>query len=244
MAIFIDSGNIKEIEKYLKMGVIRGVTTNPTILLKDGVSGGREGIKQRSIEIARLIAPYPLSVEVTSNDYEEMLSQAIEYSKWAENINVKITIHGPNGELENLQVINELTHKYKITVNATAMMSAQQCLLAALAGAAYVSLFGGRVNNMGYNACEEIRKLRRVLDQQGLKAKIILGSTREVLNIIEWLEAGADIVTAVPELIKGMIVHPYSKETVQMFLRDAAKTEERLEQIVIEEKIKSHGKSK
>ena len=107
----------------------------------------------------------------------------------------------------------------------TAMMNAQQCLLGALAGATYVSLFGGRVNNMGYNCVEEIRKARKVLDDQGLKAKIIVGSTREVLNVIEWLEAGAHIVTVVPGLIKVMIVHPYSKETVQMFLEDAKKNE-------------------
>jgi transaldolase len=118
-------------------------------------------------------------------------------------------------------VIHELSEKHNVSVNATAMMSAQQCLLAALAGADYVSLFGGRVNNMGYNACDEISKLRTVLDYQNLNAKIIIGSTREVLNVIEWLEAGADIVTVVPDLINGMIVHPYSKETVQMFLRDA-----------------------
>lgn len=226
MAIFLDTGSIAEIEKYLKMGVIRGVTTNPTILLKDGVTGGKEAIKKRSIEIAHLIDPYPLSVEVTTNNYDLMIQQAREYATWAKNINVKITIHGPEGELENLAAINEISQKYKIPVNATAMMSAQQCLLAAMAGATYVSLFGGRVNNMGYNSCEEIRKLRKVLDSQGLKAKIILGSTREVLNIIEWLEAGADIVTVTPDLIKGMIVHPYSKETVQMFLRDAAKSEQ------------------
>jgi len=244
MAIFIDSGNIEEIRKYHRMGIIRGVTTNPTILLKDGVIGGREGIKQRSIETAELIAPLPLSVEVTTNDYQGMIEQAVEYSKWAENINVKITIHGPNGELDNLAVINELENKLDIRVNATAMMSAQQCLLAAMAGATYVSIFGGRVNNMGYNCCDEIRKLRKVLDQQGLKAKIIVGSTREILNVIEWLEAGADIVTALPELIKGMVVHPYSKETVQMFLRDAAKTEEILEEIVIEEKARKHAKNK
>jgi len=228
MAIFLDSGNIKEIEKYMKMGIIRGVTTNPTILLKDGIKGGKEGIKKRSIEIARLISPHPLSVEVTSNDREEMMSQAIEYSKWADNINVKITIHGPNGETDNLEVIHELSSKHNIEINATAMMSAQQCLLAAMSGAKYVSLFGGRVNNMGYNACDEIRKLRKVLDAQGLKSRIIIGSTREILNIIEWLEAGADIVTVVPDLLNGMIVHPYSKETVQMFLRDAAKTNEML----------------
>jgi transaldolase len=225
MAIFLDTGSITEIEKYFKMGVIRGVTTNPTILIKDGITGGKEAIRKRSIEIANLIDPYPLSVEVTTNDYDRMIEQAKEYAKWAKNINVKITIHGPEGELENLEVISELAKTYKIPVNATAMMSAQQCLLAAMAGASYVSLFGGRVNNMGYNSCDEIRKLRKVLDCQKLPAKIIIGSTREVLNVIEWLEAGADIVTVTPDLIKGMIVHPYSKETVQMFLRDAAKNE-------------------
>jgi len=105
------------------------------------------------------------------------------------------------------------------------MMSAQQCLLGALAGATYVSLFGGRVNNMGFNCVEEIRKARKVLDDQKLTAKIIIGSTREVLNVIEWLEAGAHIVTVVPDILKGMIIHPYSKETVQMFLDDAKKAD-------------------
>src|SRR3990170_5453015 len=213
MAIFLDTGNISEVEKYLNMGIIRGVTTNPTILLKDGVRDGRKGIMKRSVEIATMIAPFPLSVEVTSNDYKQMIDQAIEYSNWAKNINVKITIHGPNGEMDNLAAITELTRKHKISINATAMMSAQQCLLAAMAGADYVSIFGGRVNNMGYNSCDEIVKLRKVLDYQGLKSKIIIGSTREVLNVIEWLEVGADIVTVVPDILKGMIVHPYSKET-------------------------------
>jgi transaldolase len=225
MPILLDSGNIKEIEKFLKMGIIRGVTTNPTILLKDGVTGGMKGIKKRSVEIAKMIAPYPLSVEVTTNDSQKMLEQAQEFAGWANNINVKITIHGPNGELQNLEVIHELEEKHDIRINVTAMMSAQQCLLAAMAGATYVSLFGGRVNNMGYNACEEISKLRQVLDDFGLKSKIIIGSTREVLNIIEWLGAGAHFVTVVPNLLEGMIVHPYSKETVQMFLADAAKAE-------------------
>jgi len=225
MAVFLDTGNIKEVERFMKMGIIRGVTTNPTILFKAGVTAGKKGIKSRSIEIAKIIAPYPLSVEVTTNDYSKMIEQAQEYSGWAKNINVKITIHGPNGETENLEAIHELSSKYKIRINATAMMSAQQCLLAAMAGAEYVSLFGGRVNNMGYNSCFEIRRLRVVLDKQQLASKIIIGSTREVLNVIEWLEAGADIVTVLPGILNGMIVHPYSKETVQMFLRDAAKTE-------------------
>jgi len=226
MAIFLDSGDVKEVEKYMKMGIIRGVTTNPTILLKDGVVGGIEEIKRREIEIAKLIHPYPLSVEVTTNDKQEMIEQALEFTSWAENINVKITIHGPSGELDNLEVAHLLETKYYVRVNVTAMMSAQQCLLAAMAGASYVSLFGGRVNNMGYNCVDEIKKLRKVLDEFNLKAKIIIGSTREVLNVIEWLEAGAHIVTVVPKFLEGMIVHPYSKETVEQFLRDARRGKE------------------
>jgi len=226
MAIFLDTGKIEEVEKFMKMGIIRGVTTNPTILLKSGVTGGKEAIKRRSIEIANTINPYPLSVEVTTNEPTTMIEQAREFAQWATNINVKITVHGPIGEMENFEVVHALETKYDIRVNMTAMMSAQQCVLGALAGASYVSLFGGRVNNMGYNCIEEIRKARKVIDDQKLKAQIIIGSTREVLNVIEWLEAGAHIVTVVPDILRGMIVHPYSKETVQMFLEDAKKAEE------------------
>ena len=222
MAIFLDTGKIDVIKKYHSMGIVRGVTTNPTIMVKDGITGGMDGVKKQSIKIANLIHPYPLSVEVTNNDPKDMVRQGIEFSKWADNINVKITIHGPNGELENLQVIHKLEKKHDVRINATAMMSAQQCFLAAMAGATYVSIFGGRVNNMGYDTREEISRLRGLLDDFELPAKIIVGSTREVVNIIEWLEAGAHIVTVIPKFIDGMIVHPYSKETVQMFLRDGA----------------------
>ncbi len=223
MAIFLDTGNIEEIRKYLSMGIVAGVTTNPTILMNDGVKGGMDGIRQRTIEIAKLIAPLPLSVEVTTNDVDGMREQALKFSKWAPNIVVKITIHGPNGELDNLSLVHELETKHNVRVNVTAMMSAQQCFLAAMAGATYVSIFCGRVNNMGYNSVIELKKLRYLLDEHKLKAKIICGSTREVLNVVEWLEAGAHIVTTVPKFIEGMIVHPYSKETVQQFLADGAK---------------------
>ena len=223
MAIFIDTGNIDDIKRFQEMGIIRGVTTNPTILVKEGVTGGMPMVKKRSIEIAKLIDPFPLSVEVTSNDPRKMLGEAIEFSQWADNINVKITIHGPNGELDNVKIIHELETKHDVRINVTAMMSAQQCFLAAMAGATYVSIFGGRVNNMGYDSRDEINRLRNLLDSFGLKSKIIVGSTREVLNVIEWLDAGAHIVTVTPNLIEGMLVHPYSKETVQMFLNDAIK---------------------
>lgn len=234
MAIFVDSGNVKEIQRFMRMGILQGVTTNPTILLKDGVKGGIKEIEKRIVEIANIIHPYPLSIEVTTNDKNKMIAQAREFAQWADNINVKITIHGPNGESDNLEVIHILEKQYNIRVNVTAMMSAQQCFLAALAGATYVSLFGGRVNNMGYNCIEEIKKTRALIDAFKLKAKVIAASTREILNVVEWLIAGAHIVTVLPQFLEGMIVHPYSKETVQQFLRDAQKA---LEEIIQEESL-------
>jgi transaldolase len=222
MPIFLDTSKIKDIERFHRMGIVRGVTTNPSILLKDGVKGGFGAIEAQAKEIAKLIAPYPLSVEVTTNNRQDAMKQARTFASWADNIVVKVTVHGPEGELENMEVIHELESRDKIKVNVTAMMSAQQCFLAAMAGASYVSIFGGRVNNMGYNACGEIARLRKLLDQFSLKAQIIVGSTREVLNVVEWLEAGAHIVTVVPSLVEGMLVHPYTKETVHMFLRDGA----------------------
>ncbi len=223
MGIFLDSSKIEDIKKYHAMGLIRGVTTNPTILLKEGVTGGMAGVKTRIIEIAKFLDPYPVSCEVTTNDRQGMLTQAKDIASWAKNINVKITIHGPNGELDNLAVVHELETKHNIRVNVTAMMSAQQCFLAAMAGATYVSILSGRVNNMGYDSVGEIKILRSLLDQHKLKGQIIAASSREVLNVTQWLHAGAHIVTVAPSFIDGMIVHPYTKETVKMFLDDAAK---------------------
>ena len=223
MKFFIDSAVIEDIQSVHELGLVDGVTTNPTILVKEGVTGGMKGVRDRSIQIAEMINPYPLSVEVTNNDEKKMISQALEFSHWADNINVKITIHGPNGELENLRVINSLENEHDIRINVTAMMSVQQCFLAAMAGATYISIFGGRINNMGYDSKEEIKKLRKILNDFSLNSKIIVGSTREIFNVIDWLHAGAHIVTVTPKLLEGMIVHPYSKETVQMFLKDAEK---------------------
>jgi transaldolase len=223
MAIFLDTGKPEEIKRYLRMGIIRGVTTNPSILKKEGMKGDWNAFKEMGRSLAALVSPFPLSLEVMVNDKQGMLTQALEMAGWAENIVVKIPIHGPEGELENLEVIHELETRHKVKINVTAMMSAQQGLVAAMAGATYVSLFGGRINNMGYDSVVEVRTLRKLIDDFHLESKIILGSTREVLNVVEWLEAGAHIVTVLPHLLEGMIVHPYTKETVRMFLSDARK---------------------
>jgi transaldolase len=177
-------------------------------------AGRRAGCRTVFVDhgLARVERSNPDFVEVTTTDRAEVIRQAQTFAGWADNIVVKVPIHGPEGEWENLEIVHELETRHDIRVNVTAMMSAQQCFLAALAGATYVSIFGGRVNNTGYNACGEITKLRQVLDQFGLKSQIIVGSTREVLNVIEWLEAGAHIVTVVPHLLEGMLVHSLPKD--------------------------------
>ena len=219
--LFLDTGKKKLIKKYLDLSIIHGVTTNPTIMKKDGVAGGFEGIKKRSIEIAKLIHPLPLSVETSSaeGNKDELIEQAKEFSSWASNINIKVTFTDQKGN-PNTDVIKTLTNK-GIAVNATAMMSVSQCLIAANAGARYVSIFLGRVANMGYDPIKETERLRKILDQTRLPAQIIAASSREAFNVIQWLEAGAHIVTVTPDLLKPCINHPYTIDTVKMFDEDA-----------------------
>lgn len=220
--LFLDTGDLAEIEKYLKLGILDGVTTNPTIMKKSGVTGGFAAIKDRSIAIAKMIELFPLSVETSSpeGDEQEILAQAREFAKWASNINVKVTITDQKGK-PFLGVIKQLADE-GIKVNATAMMSVSQCFLAAKVGAKYVSIFAGRVANMGNDPRKEIYDLRNLLDRTGLKAQIIAASSRESLNVVEWWKAGAHIITVTPNLLKHCIDHPYTIDTVKLFDGDAA----------------------
>jgi len=220
--LFLDTGDISEIEKFLQLGILDGVTTNPTIMKKCGVVGGFPVIRDRSKAIAKMIAPLPLSLETSSpeGDEQEILDQAREFASWGSNINIKVTITDQSGK-PLLGVIKQLADE-GIAVNATAMMSVSQCFLAAKVGAKYVSIFAGRVANMGNDPRKEIRDLRNLLDRTGLEAQIIAASSREALNVTEWWKAGAHIITVTPDLLKPCIWHPYTIDTVKLFDGDAA----------------------
>lgn len=218
--IFLDTADVKKIIYFSNMGIIQGVTTNPTIMKKHGIKDSEEFVNMLVDEGFR----DNISLEVTNNDsVESMVSQAEQLAKLSPSINVKIPIHGPNGEHFNLEVIKKL-YNSGIRVNATAIMSAQQCLIAAMAGAKYVSLFGGRINDIGHSAVDEIAKASALIKRffgYFSTVELIIGSVREPCNVVEWLNAGADIITVPPEILDKMIIHPYTKETVQMFIRDA-----------------------
>jgi len=221
MKIFIDSSKINEIDKWLKAGICDGVTTNPSIMCKEGVCDIEKGAK----EIAKLIAPRPLSVEVTTNVPKEMLNQAKKFSQWADNIVIKIPIINQDGE-NCLGVINELS-KNKIRVNATVILSLGQLVLAAKSGASYVSIFSGRLGDEGGDAPLLIKRARQWIDLWNYPSEIIVGSIRTIIDIQEAIIAGAHVITIPPLLIDKMCDHKYTRETVRQFIEDSKKTGDR-----------------
>ena len=222
MQIFIDSANVKQIETWLAQGVVDGVTTNPSIMFKDGVTDLEDGARR----LSTLLGDRPLSVEVTSNDHAVMMVQARTFATWARNIVIKIPIINEFGE-SCLGVIHGLTQE-GIGGNATAILSFNQAILAAKAGATYVSIFAGRVADEGNDPAVVIRNVRNWVDEWESPARIIVGSIRSVIDIQSAALAGAHIITIPPQFLPKMVDHKYTRETVRQFVQDAEKTMEQM----------------
>lgn len=219
MQIFIDSANLKEIEKWMDMGVADGVTTNPSVMLRDGVHDLEKGAKA----IAKLIHPRPLSVEVTTDDLEGMLKQARQLAQWADNVVIKVPQTTSQG-LPCYGVMHKLESE-GIKVNATVALSIGQVFITAKAGAAYISIFGGRVTDEGGDAAEIIGNAVGWLERWEYKSKIIVGSIRSVGDVIQAALAGAHIITIPPQFISKMVDHQNTRATVVQFLNDAKQAE-------------------
>ncbi len=217
MQIFLDTANIEQVKKWLAQGVIDGVTTNPSIMLKDGVYDVEAGAKA----IAALLGDLPMSVEVITNDLDEMVDQARRFAGWAKNIVVKIPVINESGT-PCFGVIKTLESS-GIHVNVTACLSFGQALLAAKAGATYISLFGGRIADEGQPMGDVIHMTRQWLDDWGYRSKIIIGSVREVMNIQEAAASGAHIVTIPPPFMTRLADHKYTRFTGGEFVRDGQK---------------------
>ncbi len=217
MQIFLDSADYLEIERWLRQGVIDGVTTNPSIMFKDGVYDIEEGARR----ICALLGNRPVSVEVTTNDHAEMLKQARRFARWAPNIVVKIPVVNEYGD-SCLGVIHALNQE-GIPINTTTILSFNQAILAAKAGATYVSIFAGRVADEGSDPGIVIRQVRQWLEEWGYAAKVLVGSIRAVMDVQNAAIAGAHIVTIPPQFLPKMVDHKYSRETVRQFNQDAEK---------------------
>ncbi|HKW89167.1 MAG TPA: transaldolase family protein [Candidatus Acidoferrales bacterium] len=230
MKIFLDSADFQEIDKWTRQGIVDGVTTNPSIMFKDGVYDIEEGARR----IGFLLGERPLSVEVTTNDPEEMIRQGRTFASCAPNIAVKIPIVNEQGE-SCLGVISSLSSE-GIRVNTTAILSFNQAILAAKAGATYVSIFAGRVADEGNDPAIVIRNVRHWLDDWDEPAEIIVGSIRAVMDIQNAALAGAHIITIPPQFLSKMVDHKYTRDTVRQFNRDAQKALEQIEEVRVSRK--------
>jgi transaldolase len=215
--IFLDTADTQEVKRWMAQGIVDGVTTNPSILFQAGVQDPAEG----AASLCALLGNRPLSLEVTSNDREEMLRQGRAYARWAANVAVKIPVVTEEGE-SCLGVVHQLSSE-GVRVNCTALLSFNQAILAAKAGATYISLFAGRIADEGNDPAETISRVRRWLEMWQQPAQIIVGSIRTVMDIQQAALAGAHIITIPPAFLPKMVDHKYSRETVRQFNRDAAR---------------------
>lgn len=205
---FLDSSDPAEIKEIFSWGVVSGVTTNPLILAREA---GAVDLEERIRGVVSVSHGH-VSVELTSEDEKGMLEEAKRYHAWAPD---RICIKVPFSET-GLKVTHALT-KLGVATNVTCIMSFNQAYLAALAGGTYVSIFSGRVRDMGYDVRPVISQTREQLEREELDAKIIVGSIRHFMDVNEALGAGAHIPTVPPQILRKMLHNPKTDETIREF---------------------------
>jgi transaldolase len=217
MKLFVDTANLEELEQCLQRGFPCGVTTNPSILSKEQRRDFRAHINDMIGLLQKYHYDVSLSVEVFTTEPPEMIAQAEEFvSHFGHYPNLHIKV--PVG-WDELAVIAELRRR-GIKVNCTCCMSYNQAVMAARAGANYVSLFWGRIRDVGYDAGSVVRQVHATFKEWQAPAEIIVGSIRHIADINEALQAGADIITVPPKFFPQMCGHPKTDEAVRQFVTD------------------------
>lgn len=213
MQLYVDTANLKEIEIVNEMGIISGVTTNPSLLAKEDPS---LDIKELILDIHKKVGGH-LSVEVISTDAKGMLEEAEEILKWFPEATIKIPMI-PNG----LAAVKELSRQ-GIPTNVTLIFTAAQALAANNAGASYVSVFLGRLDDISSDGMQPVKDTCEIWDRHGLESMIIAASIRHPIHVLECAKAGADIATVPFKVLQQMLKHPLTDSGVQSFLNDHAK---------------------
>jgi len=210
--IFIDTANLSEIRKAKALGLLDGVTTNPTLLAKEGEE--MESLIRKISEEVR----GPVNVEVTGTTCDEMVKEARLMARWGDEMVIKIPITH-----EGLKTVKILSEE-RIMTNVTLVFSASQALLAAKAGATYVCPFLGRLDDISFNGLELIEQIRGIYDNyEEIETRIVVASVRNPIHVIESGLIGADIVTIPPAVLDQMIKHPLTDKGIAQFLEDAKK---------------------
>ncbi|AZV19223.1 MULTISPECIES: fructose-6-phosphate aldolase [Mesorhizobium] len=217
MKFFVDTADVKDIRELNDLGLLDGVTTNPSLILK---SGGK--IADVTKEICDIVKG-PVSAEVTATEYSEMMQQAKVLAKIADNVCIKVPL-----TLDGLKACKTIRTEMNRLVNVTLCFSANQALLAAKAGASFISPFVGRVDDIGIDGMELIQEIRQIYDNYDFQTEILVASVRTVNHVKQAALIGADVVTAPPATLKALVKHPLTDKGLEQFLADWAKTGQKI----------------
>jgi transaldolase len=208
MKIFLDTASIESIKKFVDMGIVDGITTNPTLISKE--KGHPEDIMRKIVKIVK----GPVNLEVVATNSEEMIEEGLRLKKFGENVIVKIPMTS-----DGLKAVKKLAEN-KIKTNVTLIFSANQALLAAKAGASYVSPFIGRLDDAGQVGMTVIKEIVQIFGNYGYPAEVLVASVRHPIHVIEAGILGAHIVTLPPDILGKMLTHPLTDKGLALFLSD------------------------
>jgi transaldolase len=209
MKLFVDTGDIEEVRQAAEWGVIDGVTTNPTLIAKSG-----KGFKETVLKICELVPNGDISAEVVATDYDTMLKEALEVSSWHPNVVVKVPLIEPG-----IRLVSTLADK-GIKTNVTLVFSVSQALLAAKAGATYISNFVGRVDDISGDGMEAVRATVDMIHTYGFDSEVLVASVRHPQHVAESLAAGAHVATMPLKIIGQLFKHPLTDSGLKSFLSD------------------------
>ncbi|GAB4032021.1 fructose-6-phosphate aldolase [Spirosoma gilvum] len=215
MKFFIDTANLSEIREAAELGVLDGVTTNPSLMAKEGIAG-QDRILNHYVEICNLVDG-PISAEVIATDYDNILREGEALADLHPNIIVKVPM-----TKDGIKAIKYFTQK-GIRTNCTLVFSAGQALLAAKAGATYVSPFVGRLDDISTDGMALIAQIRTIYNNYGYETQILAASVRHPMHIIQCAEIGADVMTGPLSAITALLKHPLTDIGLEKFLSDYKK---------------------
>jgi len=209
MKIFVDTCDVEEVRQAADYGILDGVTTNPSLIAKTG-----KGFKETVLKICDLVPGGAISAEVVSTNYDDMLKEALEVSSWHPQIVVKVPMIEPGVKLV------KTLHAKGIRTNMTLVFSPSQALLAAKAGATFISNFVGRVDDISGNGMEAVAETVRMVNTYGFQSEVLVASVRHPLHVVEAMNAGAHIATMPFKIIQQLFKHPLTDAGLERFLAD------------------------
>jgi len=215
MKFFIDTANLDQIREANDLGVLDGVTTNPSLMAKEGIKG-EEKIRQHYVDICNIVDG-DVSAEVIATDYQGMIKEGLELAALHGQIVVKVPC-----TKDGIKAIKYFS-EHDVRTNCTLVFSAGQALLAAKAGATYVSPFVGRLDDISTDGVELIRQIVEIYNYYGYRTEVLAASIRHTMHIIQCLEAGADVATCPLDAILGLLKHPLTDIGLEKFLADYKK---------------------